>query len=376
LGIQIETFHFIFVSGFKPLIENYSMKKDLLAIIRCPVHRTTLRIEILEKKEKRYNQINEEIIWTGILYSESDFFYPIINGIPRLIVEAFEDYASFFKVHLPDYEQRKNEILGKYQGLVHQIISKNASTKKSFSQEWNLYSYDGDKTWDLDASQLLNRFLLETDESLASLQNKLVLDAGCGNGHLNGLLAQAGVRNVGMDFSQSVERAFEINENSNAMFVQADVEYPPFDFYGFDVVHSSGVLIATQRTELSLSCLDPCVKPGGKISIWSYQPRADVIHNLFNFIRNYSSKLPIRFQYYLYLFTLLPVSYGIKRMKGNKQNWREMMIDILDWFSPGNRWEHEISEVSAWFRKRNYTRIKTTDNNMWGFNLVGVKGDK
>jgi SAM-dependent methyltransferase/uncharacterized protein YbaR (Trm112 family) len=349
------------------------MTPDLLKILRCPVQRTVLRLEVLEKKPKVYEGKPQEIVWTGILFSEAGFIYPVIGGIPRLIVEAYDDYRDFFRQHLFNYEGIRSGIESKFGNLVRHVQAKNGHTKKAFAQEWTLYDYEDGKTWNLDVQALLDRFLKETDESTESLSGKFVLDAGCGNGHLTIELARAGIPAVGMDFSRSIERAFEINDQPQAYFVQADVEFPPFPAGFFDLVHSSGVLIHTQRTELSFSCLEPCVKAGGKISIWAYQPRKDRIHNLFNVIRKYSSRLPIRIQYYLYLCTLLPVSFLVKRFKGNHQSVKEMMIEILDWFSPRYRWEHEVSEVESWFYKRNYREVKVTDSNVWGFNLVGRK---
>lgn len=349
------------------------MQQSWLDFLRCPVFRTPLRLEVIETRTWQFQQGARDIIWTGLLFSEGPFVYPVIQGIPRMIVEAYEDYAPFFQTHLPDYSSRKREIEQHFRLFIQKVKTKNARTKKSFSQEWNLYQYETDKTWDLDSAGLLDRFFTETDESKSSLKDKWILDAGCGNGHLNMEMAKAGIYSVGMDFSRSVERAFLKNDQDRAIFIQGDVEFPPFSFEYFDVVHSSGVLIATQRTELSLSALTPCVKPGGKISIWSYQPRADWSHNLFNFLRNYTSRLPYRLQYYLYAVTLFPISYVVKKLKGNPQNPREMMIDILDWFSPEYRWEHEPSEVESWLWKRNFRNTKVTDSNMWGFNMVGIK---
>jgi hypothetical protein len=48
------------------------------------------------------------------------------------------------------------------------------------------------------------------------------------------------------------------------------------------------------------------------------------------------------------------------------QNSREMMIDILDWFTPEFRWEHDHEEASTWFYKRNFTKVRiTTKWNVW-----------
>jgi hypothetical protein len=50
-----------------------------------------------------------------------------------------------------------------------------------------------------------------------------------------------------------------------------------------------------------------------------------------------------------------------------------MMIDILDWFTPEFRWEHDHEEVRAWFSKRNYTNVRVTTNEVFGFNITGEK---
>ncbi len=230
-----------------------------------------------------------------------------------------------------------------------------------------------DKTWDESSSNLLKRFLEETDETKKSIHGKLIFDAGCGNGLLTQLIAEAGAIVVGMDFSLSIERAYEKNNQANVLFIQGDVQFPPVVLHQFDIVHSSGVLIATDNTEYSFSCIDPCVKTDGKMSVWLYHPRKNLIHNTFNFVRRFTSKLPVKFQYNLYRFTLLPVSYIVKRLKCNKQNKREMMIDILDWFSPQYRWEHTPVEAEKWFIQRNYHSVKVTTTTLFGFNIIGTK---
>lgn len=349
------------------------MNPKLLEILRCPVDRKPLRLEVIEEGSKMLSGMESTFIKTAVLFSESGFFYPVIAGIPRLIVEAYSDYKDFLRRHLPDYTVRKKLLEERYGALIQHVQSKNNHTKKSFEQEWDLYNYESDKTWNLDSDGLLDRFCTETAESRETLNGKWILDAGCGNGHLNIEMAKAGMQVIGMDFSLSVVRAFHQNDQSNVHFIQADVEFPPLPFQFFDVVHSSGVLIHTQRTELSFSSLDPCVKPGGKFSVWAYKPRKDLIHNLMNHFRSFSSRLPVRMQYILYGCTLLPVGFIVKRLKGNSQNIREMMVDILDWCSPRYRWEHEKSEVETWFAKRNYPQVQLTDENMWGFNMTGQK---
>jgi SAM-dependent methyltransferase len=348
------------------------MTENLLAYICCPITRLPFKLKPLQYAQKKYNGQMVQIIETGFLETEAKTIYPIINGIPRLMVEAIYDFADFFEKNMPDFLALKIELENNYKHLLELAAKKNARTKKSFAFEWSYFNYENDKVWDADASAMLNRFLQETDETKQSLKGKLIFDAGCGNGKLNTLIANEGAIILGMDFSKSIERAFAKNENPNALFIQGDVQFPPVHFNQFDIVHSSGVLICTTNTELSFSCISPTVKKGGKLSVWLYQPRANFIHNLFNWLRNYTSKLPFVLQRFLYGYIIYPLSYIVKKAKGNKQTKTEMIIDVLDWFSPEYRWEHTHDEANTWFIKRNFTNVKVTTNEVFGFNITGI----
>ena len=352
------------------------MLERYLSLLVCPVTHSPLRLETISTVKKSFATGDKEIIHEGILHAHNEWFYPIINGVPRLLVESFLDYEEFLTTHLPDYKFKKDELLRKYPAFIEEVVKKNRRTKKSFEFEWSLFSYEEDKTWELKGDDLLERFLRETDESKTSLQHKLIFDAGCGNGQLNQYIARCGAVVIGIDLSKSVERAHAKNQEENAFFLQADVQYPPLPFEKFDIVHSSGVLICTNNSEMTFSKIAPYVKKNGKLSVWLYHPRKNFIHNSFNTIRRFTSRLPVKFQYYLYLFTLFPASYMIKKIKGNKQNAREMMIAIMDWFSPEFRWEHTPEEATSWFTKRNYKDVKVTTTDTFGFNIIGKKTDQ
>ncbi len=349
------------------------MIKSLVEMLRCPVTRSRLSLIVLNEKQKKLDGVDTLVVNTGILLAEEDFFYPVINGIPRLIPDAVLYYDAFFNIHLPDFEHKKNKLFEKFGELIRIVNKKNKRTLLSFSKQWSFFNYDQDKTWNADKPEMLARFLKETDETITSLQNKLILDAGCGNGILNTLLAQNGIANIALDLSNSIEKNYEANNSSKAQFIQGDLQFPPLADEQFDLLHSSGVLHHTNNTELTLSCVVPLLKKQGKISIWLYQPRKNVIHNLFNFIRNYTSKLPYGVQHYVYLFTLFPISYIVKKIKGNKETPREMFVAILDWFSPEFRWEHTQLEAEVWLRKRNFKKMSVTTNDIFGFNIIGEK---
>jgi 2-polyprenyl-3-methyl-5-hydroxy-6-metoxy-1,4-benzoquinol methylase/uncharacterized protein YbaR (Trm112 family) len=349
------------------------MLKSFLPFLACPVTHTSLNPDFISLSKKIYNGIEREVISEGVLFAKKDWFYPIIGGIPRLLVEAFLDYEKFLEQKMPDYNSRKQILLANYKELVQHARQKNKRSKKSFEFEWSLFNYEKDKTWELKGEDLLSRFLKETAETKGSLNGKLIFDAGCGNGLLNQYIARNGATIIGMDISRSIERAYQQNQEERALFLQGDVQYPPLQFEKFDIVHSSGVLIHTGNSGQTFSRIEPCVKQYGKLSVWLYHPRKNFIHNLFNFLRRFTSKLPVKFQYYLYLFTLFPVSFIIKRLKGNKQNKREMMISLMDWLSPEFRWEHTHEEAAEWFYKKNYKDVKITTTDTFGFNIIGSK---
>jgi 2-polyprenyl-3-methyl-5-hydroxy-6-metoxy-1,4-benzoquinol methylase/uncharacterized protein YbaR (Trm112 family) len=349
------------------------MQYKLLEILRCPVTRSKLTVRIIKESSRSFDDGDIISIDEGILFAGQDWFYPVINGIPRLSVEAFLDYHEFLKNNLNDYNNLKENILLKHGELIQYVVKKNKHTKASFSKEWLMYNYEKDKTWNAGDDLILSRFLKETDENIETLNGKVIFDAGCGNGRLNSLLGAKGITNIAMDFSNSIETANRFNRSGSVHFIQGDVQFPPVAFNYFDIVHSSGVLIHTNNTELSFSCLTPTLKAGGKISIWLYHPRKNFVHQLFNFIRSLTSKLPLGFQYYLYRVTIFPLSYCIKKIRGNPQNAREMMVDILDWFTPEFRWEHGHDEVVSWFYKRQFTNVKVTTDELFGFNTIGIK---
>lgn len=350
------------------------MLESVLPFLRCPVTRSSLTLQVISKGKKSFNHIETEIITEAILWAQDDLFYPVINGIPRLIAEASMDYAGFLQKHIPGFTERKNSFSKTHTEFIANAANKNRRTKKSFELEWSIFNYARDKTWDADATGMINRFLKETNETTDSLKGKLIFDVGCGNGILDSLLTKYEASVLAMDLSLSIEKAFEQNMEKNVFFIQGDVQFPPVAFDQFDIVQCSGILIHTNNTESSFAAIDPCVKKGGKLSVWLYHPRKDFLHNLFNRIRSVTSRLPLKVQYYLYLFTFFPISFIIKRLKGNKQNAREMMLGILDWFTPPYRWEHEHDEAKSWFQKRGYTDVRITSDELFGFNITGVKG--
>src|SRR5579862_1180296 len=347
----------------------------MYSLLRCPVTGSKLNLQVISTVSERYGSEIEQVIHEGILFAEKDWFFPIIDGIPRMLVESFLDYQDFLEKHLSDFVIRKNQLMAKYGDFVRAVVKKNRRTKESFALEWSVYDYGNDKTWNARGPEIFQRFLKETDETAESLHDKAVFDMGCGNGYLSHLIAHNSRFVVAMDFSTSVERAKKAGRSCNILFVQGDIEFSPIQESHFDIVQCSGVLICTTDSELSFNRIATNVKIGGKLSVWLYHPRKNVIHNFFNWLRKYLSRLPLKLEYYVLMTTIFPASYVFKKLTGNKQNVREMIVDILDWFTPEFRWEHSPEEASSWFGRLNYTSVKVTTTDTFGFNMTGTRMD-
>lgn len=347
------------------------MMQQLAGMLRCPVTRQKLTLTIIKETSLVLDGQPVQVVEEGLLIGDGDWVYPIIKGVPRLNPDAFIEYRSFLSEHVPRFDQRFNRLMKDNRHLLEYVVKKNKRTRQSFSKEWQLHDPAKDKTWNAGDEGMMHRFLTETDESIASLQGKIIFDAGCGNGKLNAMLASHGITNIAMDFSNSIEEAYTRNGYAAVHYIQGDVQFPPVAFQFFDIVHCSGVLIHTNNTELSFSCIVPALKPGGKMSIWLYHHRDDAIHNLFNSLRSFTSKWPFWLKFNFYRLTIFPVAWLVKKWKGNPQTAREQMIDLLDWFTPEFRWEHGHTEVASWFYKRGFKNVKITTEDIFGINMIG-----
>jgi len=349
------------------------MRPSFVDQLRCPVTQEPLKLEIIERQKKNYEDGEADEIHSALIHSPSGLIYPIINGVPRMLVESFLDYEEFVSQHIPDYPSRKRAILRNYGPLVEKCRKKNLGTKKSFAFEWKLFKYNEDKTWHWDKPTRKLRFLNEVEETEATLGGKEILDAGCGNGVLTTAMAELGAHAIGMDLSNSIERAHRFNTNRNADFVQGDLQIPPLRHEQFDIVYATGVIHHTNNTELAFSCLHELVRRSGKYYVWIYHPVSDAMPKFYTWARKYTHRLPLRVQYWFYLIFLIPPSAIIKGLRGSGHNVREQMVDIFDGLSPEFRHEHTPDELASWFLKRNYYPPRISVVDYLGFGGYAIK---
>jgi len=299
----------------------------------------------------------QEII-SGVLVCTQGHTFRISDGVPRLRLDQKLDKAPV----------RTNE---------------NAlSVAASFGAEWSHFDYE-QRTWHQNVDERCELFLKEVAMAREELRGKVVLDAGCGNGSLSRGLNRFGCEVLAIDVSSSVDVAFKhfaVEGNDRTHFVQGDLLNPPLRHDFFDVVYSSGVLMANPNTFDALRAIAKALKPGGRIYIWVYGHEPGLAHKLKEVFRRTISPLPSGVKHLIvslwlpqamlrqYLRTATGRNDGRDRL-----TWRERLILLLDHYTPRWRWEHTPEEVKGWYRELGYDRIEQTEDRDWGFGVAASR---
>lgn len=193
------------------------MQYDLLKYLRCPITKSALKFELIKEFEKEYVDSVIPEICDGILFSETGFVFPIIDGIPRILVESFYDYSTFLETHLPNYQQTKLTHEKNYKELINYCIAKNRKTKASFEFEWSfLNSSKKDKIRHTDNSKPSDVFTSEADEKIEYFKDKKVIDVSCSHGFMTSKIAEVSGLTIGVELSKSIENAYIKNKCQKA----------------------------------------------------------------------------------------------------------------------------------------------------------------
>ncbi|MDB5201777.1 MAG: methyltransferase protein [Ferruginibacter sp.] len=351
------------------------MQFALLTFLKCPLTKEPLRFELINTCQKLYGDKDITEIGEGLLFSETGFIFPVIKGIPRMLVEAVYDEEDFLAKHVRDFYARRAALEKKYPGTIAYCRDKNRRTKKSFAFEWSfLDDKKQDKIWEGSQADLGALFLKETNVSADFFQHKAVLDIGCGHGLMTSAISAFAPMTIGIELSLAVEKAYEKNQQANAWFVQADLQFLPFAQRSFDMLYSSGVIHHTNNTELSLSLIDPLLCPGGRICLWLYHPRKSTFHSFSLQLRKIFSRLPLQLSFILLLIFVFPFSFLYKKIRNNQApTYREEMIYLLDAFTPEFRYEIPHDTATIWLAKRSYGEINISTQDQFGYAINGIK---
>jgi 2-polyprenyl-3-methyl-5-hydroxy-6-metoxy-1,4-benzoquinol methylase/uncharacterized protein YbaR (Trm112 family) len=348
------------------------MKKRLLDWIVCPacgqqpemrVFREE-RIEIPAEMAPAVPESDREEILEAALSCRCGLVYPVLDGIPRMLRNAREEYPEFFARHdlggLPSADRPAA-------APASRAPVADPRSAQSFRLQWTVYQ-EGDHTWFKDDAGLRKReFLFNLDTTAEELHGKLMLDAGCGNGELTRAIAEYGVEIVAMDFSRSVERArqrlFEksLPVSHRVHYLQGNVLELPLRRQTFDLVHSSGVLHHTPSTERAFRSVAQAAKPGGKLYVQLYRRRPAWIHLINVALRAVTTRMPMGLLYRL-CYAATPVHAALSRLmhalRGEpappRATARERAVQMFDNYSPKYQYRHTVPEILELFRSAGY----------------------
>jgi SAM-dependent methyltransferase/uncharacterized protein YbaR (Trm112 family) len=300
--------------------------------------------------------------------------YPLVAAVPRLVRNAEQEYQEFFDRHrdairkatghepMPHPERRGDP----------QVFDPRSN--ESFGLQW-INQAEGDKTWFKDDAALRkDEFLDSVAIDQEKLRGALIFDAGCGNGRLTASLATFGAEIVGMDLSAGIDRAQAARarlagEREHFVhFVQGNVMELPVRPGSFDIVHSSGVLVATPSVERAFARLLRAVRPGGRIYIQLYRRREAWVGIPNALLRSVTSRFPPQLLYRLCwaavpLHTVLVLL--VARLRGERSlmasaSRGERTLSLFDNFSP--RYQHRFhpGEVRQMFEAAGLIDIRDT----------------
>ncbi len=203
------------------------MRLWALEILRCP--------DSLARLELRDPVFEGEHIMTGTLMSPEGRSYPIVRGVPRLLV----NYRS----------------------------AAERQTVQAFGAEWKEFhsarGYMG-------SEKLFFQFLQGMQRS--DFQGKTVLEAGCGNGRwIKGMRSLGSHQIVALDYSEAVDSCFQNTRSlDNVLVVQGSILALPLSRDFFDLVVSIGVLHHLENPAEGIARLAEALQPRGRLAFWVY----------------------------------------------------------------------------------------------------------
>lgn len=340
---------------------------------RCPLAEADYHVLEATAPIEDPNDIESDIISGALACDTCRIYYPIYNGIPRMLTYP----TRVAQLHAQEHRAWLTTRLAGF-GLPQRIPPPGEQeVLRNFSTEWVGYKWTGTSYWSLTPDAVLRCKYYELGLGpRRNLQHRLVLEVGIGIGGTADALSRAeSCELIGIDLGYAVDQARHyFGQNPLLHLVQASVFAPPFRPGSFDVVYSHGVLHHTYSTRAAFTQIAQLPKQAnGMLYVWVYShdqervtPLRRVLMGIESVVRPVLSRLPGFWQtlvlaptlpfYVLYqhvyrrtqLGTLVAARYG----------WNEALHAARDRLTPPFAHRHTYEEVSEWFQAETYQNLE------------------
>jgi SAM-dependent methyltransferase/uncharacterized protein YbaR (Trm112 family) len=328
------------------------MRHELIDHLACPSCAGDLTLSVDERD-------GEEILSGTLSCTGCGADYAVRGGVPRLnermggLERVAETFSFEWKEHL------------------HGKLEEDTIFGRDRAEEWR-YFRDG-TGFDDDA-----------------LKGKLVLDAGCGPGHVARQVAERGATlAIGMDMNEAVDEAYAYTRDlPNVQIVQGNIFAPPFKKRQFDLVWCNGVVHHTPDARGAHASLSALVKPGGTFYVWVYAKRFNPFRftkDVLDFLRVTHLPPPVLLRVakglsYVSL-GILKTYQAVRRLppfrpktlwderKVRDRTIKELHLTWFDALSPEYDSRHSESEVIGWFTELGFRDVHAIEEPK-----VGVRG--
>lgn len=363
------------------------MKHKFLKYFVDPITKLKLdKIQVFLKK-------NNEIL-AGIISSNENNWYPIIDGVPRMLVlemkremlcrnkKFYLKYKNKFSKNIMDEWDKSFSVASDGSDFVkHQKV-----TADSFAYEWDQI-YEENSFEKNNFLHFVGPFI---DEN--TIKGKEIIDIGCGCGRFTKWPALMGANVVfGTDLGESVDVAYRLtNKMDNVCIVQADIYNMPFK-NKFDIAYSIGVLHHLPQPRLGFLSLKNVLKIGGLMNIWVYNRRNNNRALYFyEPIRSITRRMPKALLYKLCYFPAIIVHLInqitiVLNKLGKKElshkipffyyanfSFNMKLNDAFDVLATPKSNYYYVEEIKDWFKVAKYKKIKSFEHPEAGITCIGI----
>lgn len=185
------------------------------------------------------------------------------------------------------------------------------------------------------------------EELLGDLSEKIVLDAGCGNGYWTKRMAQTAQRVVGVDFTDElIGLAKSRGIPDNAEFIVGNLERLLLADATFDIVLMNIVLLDIEELSSVVHEVSRVVKPGGRIVVSTVHPCFENPPNTYSLKDDEETKIGRVVSNYF-------KTGLIKDEANNYQHWHYKVSDIVNVFATNHLFLEKMTEPNGAAALRN-----------------------